>query len=130
MFWKIDIVKVKKYFFIGLTVVGTSMYGAAIMAGGTDYFVENLLMVKWLWGRITTVKKSRGGGGGSAGMQHMVGVGGSDHIITHDSDEQLTCWFSWLILSFWPSMFILGLIVQFAITGRGIHHQQSKSLNF
>ncbi|XP_075211559.1 transmembrane protein 198 isoform X2 [Lycorma delicatula] len=108
----------------GLTVVGTSMYGAAIMAGGTDYFVENLLMVKWLWGRITTVKKSRGAGGGVVGMQHMVGSGGSDHIIPHDNDEQLTCWFSWLILSFWPSMFILGLIVQFAITGRGIHHQQ------
>ena len=78
----------------GLTILGTSIYGGAIFAGALDYFVEKLLMVHWVWDRITLRQR----------MQ--------------------PCWFSWIILSIWPSMVLFGLITQCAITGRGIHHQQ------
>nr|CAD7258859.1 unnamed protein product [Timema shepardi] len=78
----------------GLTVIGTSVYGGAIMAGALDYFVEKFLMVMWVWDRVALHKSSP------------------------------PCWFSWLILSVWPFMIFVGLITQWAITGRGIYHQE------
>lgn len=88
----------ESYFVItALTVLGTSVYGGAILAGAIDYFVEKLMMVKWVWDRITLRQSSQ------------------------------PCWFSWIILSIWPGMVVFGLITQFAITGRGIHHQQCKN---
>nr|CAD7451962.1 unnamed protein product [Timema tahoe] len=78
----------------GLTVIGTSVYGGAIMAGALDYFVEKFLMVMWVWDRVALHKSSP------------------------------PCWFSWLILSVWPFMILVGLITQWAITGRGIYHQE------
>uniref|UniRef100_A0A1B6G9D2 Transmembrane protein 198 n=1 Tax=Cuerna arida TaxID=1464854 RepID=A0A1B6G9D2_9HEMI len=77
-----------------LTVMGTSVYGGAILAGALDYFVEKLIMVRWVWDRITLRQSGQ------------------------------PCWFSWIILSIWPGMVVFGLITQFAITGRGIYHQQ------
>ncbi|RZF37526.1 hypothetical protein LSTR_LSTR008564 [Laodelphax striatellus] len=76
------------------TIIGTSVYGGAIVSGTMDYFVENLSMVQWLWSRVVHKKLTE------------------------------PCWFGWLILSFWPSLVFLGLVIQFAVTGRGIHHQQ------
>lgn len=83
-------------FCAGLTVLGTSVYGGAIMAGALDYFIEKLLMVHWVWDRVALRKSIQ------------------------------PCWFSWIVLSVWPAMVVFGLITQFAITGRGIHHQQRK----
>ncbi|XP_054273146.1 transmembrane protein 198-like isoform X1 [Macrosteles quadrilineatus] len=77
------------------TVLGTSVYGGAILSGALDYFIEKLMMVRWVWDRITL----------------------------RQSPAQ-PCWFSWAVLGLWPSVVVFGLIVQFAITGRGIHHQQ------
>lgn len=76
-------------------MLGTSVYGGAILSGALDYFIEKLMMVRWVWDRITL----------------------------RQSPAQ-PCWFSWAVLGLWPSVVVFGLIVQFAITGRGIHHQQ------
>ncbi|XP_068084166.1 transmembrane protein 198 [Anabrus simplex] len=78
----------------GLTVIGTSVYGGAIMAGALDYFVEKFMMVKWMWDRVAL------------------------------KPSQNPCWFSWLILSVWPFMVLVGMITQWAVTGRGIYHQE------
>lgn len=80
------------------TVLGTSVYGGAILAGALDYFVERLLMVRWVWDRVSL----------------------------RQSGEP--CWFSWVLLSLWPGLLLFGLITQFTITGRGVHHQQCKNL--
>ena len=34
------------------------------------------------------------------------------------------CWFGWLILAVWPLMVLIGITTQWAVTGRGIHHQE------
>ncbi|XP_063224018.1 transmembrane protein 198 [Bacillus rossius redtenbacheri] len=81
----------------GLTVIGTSVYGGAIMAGALDYFVEKFLMVKWVWDRVAL------------------------------RDSGPPCWFSWLILSVWPFMILVGMATQWAVTGRGIYHQELPS---
>jgi len=75
-------------------VLGTSVYGGAIMAGSLDYFVEKFLMVKWVWDRVAL------------------------------KPSPAPCWFGWLILAVWPLMVFIGIITQWAVTGRGIHHQE------
>lgn len=82
--------------FSAFTVLGTCVYGGALLATAMDYFVEQLQMVRWLWDRVT---------------------------LRHSGQP---CWFSWLILSIWPGMLVFGFIIQFTITGRGIYHQKRK----
>lgn len=79
----------------GLTIIGTSVYGGAIMAASMDYFIEKFIMVYWLWDRLRAADKSPS-----------------------------PCWFSWLILGVWPFMIVLGSFTQFRITGQGIYHQE------
>ena len=64
------------------------------MAGSLDYFVEKFLMVKWVWDRVAL------------------------------KPSPAPCWFGWLILAVWPLMVFIGIITQWAVTGRGIHHQE------
>ncbi|XP_045469851.1 transmembrane protein 198 isoform X1 [Harmonia axyridis] len=81
------------YFRKGLTILGTSVYGGAILTASMDYFVERLSMLAWLWQRVS--------------LRPV---------------EPPPCWFSWIVLGAWPSFVIVGLILQCAITGKGIHH--------
>ncbi|XP_039280804.1 transmembrane protein 198 [Nilaparvata lugens] len=92
-----------------LTIIGTCVYGGAIVSGVMDYFVENLAMVGWLWGRVVQRRSSAASSVASASSA---------------SAASEPCWFGWLILGFWPALVMLGLVVQCSITGRGIHHQQ------
>lgn len=85
----------------GLTILGTSIYGGAILASALDYFVENFLMVKWVWTRVAHKRTT------------------SDLCWTQQPQ-----WYSWLILSVWPLMVFIGMITQCAITGRGIYHHE------
>lgn len=64
------------------------------MAGSLDYFVEKFLMVKWVWDRVAL------------------------------KPSPAPCWFGWLILAVWPLMVFIGITTQWAVTGRGIHHQE------
>ena len=50
-----------------------------MVATGIDYFIENSIMLMWVWDKVR-VKES----------------------------EDLPCWFSWVILSSWPLLLILG----------------------
>lgn len=78
----------------GLTVIGTSIYGGAIMAAGLDYFVEKFIMVHWIWDKVKVAPPAR------------------------------PCWFSWLVLAIWPFMIIIGSATQFCVTGSGTYHQE------
>ncbi|XP_037090318.1 transmembrane protein 198-like [Pollicipes pollicipes] len=76
-----------------LTVFGTSVHGAAVIAVSMDFFVEQWMMAQWVLDRVRL------------------------------AESQRPCWFSWLVLSLWPLMTLVGLAVQGRITGRGTHHK-------
>lgn len=86
----------RNIFFLGLTIIGTSVYGGAILTASMDYFIEKLSMIAWLWQRVS--------------LRPV---------------EPPPCWFSWIVLGAWPSFVIVGLMVQCVVTGRGIHHDDS-----
>ncbi|XP_056632423.1 transmembrane protein 198 [Diorhabda carinulata] len=86
------------YFRKSLTILGSSLYGGATLSIAIDYFVEKLSMVSWLWQRVS--------------LRPV---------------QPPPCWFSWIVLGAWPSFVLAGLIIQFGITGRGIHHEDVKA---
>ncbi|GJQ70598.1 hypothetical protein Trydic_g22992 [Trypoxylus dichotomus] len=81
------------YFRKGLTILGTSAYGGAILTASIDYFVERLSMIYWVRDRVT--------------LKPAVAP---------------PCWFSWFVFAAWPSFVVAGLVIQCAVTGRGTHH--------
>lgn len=83
--------------FSGLTILGTSLYGGAILSASVDYFVERLALISWLWERVS--------------LKPLASP---------------PCWFSWVVLAAWPAIVMAGLVTQCALTGRGIYHSDSK----
>lgn len=73
-------------------ILGTALYGGAVLAGALDYYVEKFAMVLWLWDRVKLEEQTN------------------------------LCWFSWLLLSVWPFMLVVGIITQTLITGRDFSH--------
>ncbi|KAG5896725.1 hypothetical protein JTB14_014601 [Gonioctena quinquepunctata] len=86
------------YFRKSLTILGSSLYGGATLSIAIDYFVEKLSMVSWVWQRVS--------------LRPV---------------QPPPCWFSWIVLGAWPSFVLAGLVIQFGITGRGIHHADVKA---
>lgn len=82
------------YFRKSLTILGTAVYGGAMVAASMDYFIERLSMGAWLWQR--------------ASLRPV---------------QPPPCWFSWIVLAAWPAFALAGLIVQCALTGTGIYHE-------
>ncbi|XP_071451887.1 uncharacterized protein [Hetaerina americana] len=95
----------------GLTVAGTAVYGGAIISTSLDYFVEKFAMVNWFWARVA-LKTTK------------------PHHAYHGQPPFQPCWFSWVILSVWPFVVIVGMVTQWAVTGRGIHHQERFKYDF
>ncbi|KAM9321691.1 transmembrane protein 198 [Gastrophryne carolinensis] len=74
------------------TVVSTAAFGAAILTVCTDYFIEMMLLVQYVYDRLR-LKTS--------------------HPL---------CWFSWVVLGIWPLLSLLGIIVQWKLTAEGFSH--------
>ncbi|XP_063373213.1 transmembrane protein 198 [Cydia amplana] len=79
-----------------VTIFGTAVYGGAVIATALDYFLERMMMLKWLWER--------------AKLEPVVAP---------------PCRLSWLALAAWPAAALLGLFAQAALTASGIYHEQS-----
>ena len=86
------------YFQKALTILGTALYGSAIMTTCVDYFVNKFSTVLWICD-VVQIKGSL--------LGHM-------------------CWYQIIILSMWPCLVLTSIIIQWRWTGRGIHHQESK----
>lgn len=85
------------YFQKGLTMLATAMLGAALMSVAVDYFVEMFMMLDYVLDRLKAVE--------------------SDAV----------CWFSWIILGLWPLMFLVGIVGQGMVTGKGFNHHDGRS---
>jgi len=92
------------YFQKSLTILGSSFYGGAILLATTDYFIQDSLVLDWVWERVKV-----------------------DVEDTH-VDIMATipkCWMAWIVSGIWPTIFLIGLIVQSCCTGTGTHHEES-----
>ena len=85
------------YFQKSLTILGTSIFGAALMTVALDYFVEMFILVRYAWDRI---RADPGPG---------------------------VCWFSWLIMALWPAAMLVGVITQAKVTSKGCDHREGKT---
>ncbi|XP_076464920.1 transmembrane protein 198-like isoform X2 [Babylonia areolata] len=78
-----------------VTILGTSVLGGALMVTCLDYFIEQAAMLQYTWDRIK-----------------------GDH-------STAVCWYSWVILGCWPFCLLVGVLVQWRITGMGIDHREA-----
>ncbi|KAM4797383.1 transmembrane protein 198 [Rhinophrynus dorsalis] len=74
------------------TVISTATFGAAILTVCTDYFIELMLLVQYVYDRLRL-----------------------------ETSHPL-CWYSWVVLGIWPVMSILGIVVQWKLTAEGFSH--------
>ncbi|XP_075055634.1 transmembrane protein 198 [Mixophyes fleayi] len=74
------------------TVISTATFGATIMTVCADYFVEMMLLVQYVYDRLRL-----------------------------EASHSL-CWFSWVVLSMWLLLSILGIVVQWKLTAEGFSH--------
>ncbi|OCT95699.1 transmembrane protein 198 isoform X4 [Xenopus laevis] len=74
------------------TVVSTATFGAAILTVCTDYFIELMLLVQYVYDRLRL-----------------------------ETSHPL-CWYSWVVLGMWPVLSILGIVVQWKLTAEGFSH--------
>jgi len=93
------------YFQKWLTIFGSSLYGGAILMVTTDYFLEDSLVLGWVWERVKVDRMVEEGFGAVETLPR--------------------CWMAWAVTAIWPIIFLTGLSVQACCTGRGIHHEQS-----
>lgn len=82
----------------GCTIISTSLFGGGLVASAVDYFVEKLAMLEYIWDRLRVV------------------------------ESDAPCWYSWLIMAVWPFMLLVGLFVQWRITGRDYDHREALHL--
>ncbi|XP_062577410.1 transmembrane protein 198-like [Saccostrea cucullata] len=78
----------------GGMILGTSVFGGALMVACLDYFIEQFAMVTFVWGQVTGVSSG------------------------------LVCWYSWVLLGCWPFCFLVGAVTQWRITGQGYDHNE------
>lgn len=78
----------------GGTILGTSIFGGLLMISCLDFFIENFLVMHYLWDRVK------------------------------GEFSPPVCWYSWIILGCWPFCFLVGVIAQWKITGKGFNHKE------
>ena len=88
------------YFQKGFTILATAIFGSALMTAAVDYYIEMLVMVHYVWDRV----RAEG-----------------DHKV---------CWYSWIILGLWPAAFLIGVIIQWRVTGKGFDHKEGEVKTF
>lgn len=77
-------------------VLATSLIGGAIVTSCSDYFLELLRMVQYVYDRFRL------------------------------SQSAELCWYSWVVFGLWPFVSVIGIIVQFTITSKGYNHKDGK----
>uniref|UniRef100_A0A1A7WC44 Transmembrane protein 198 n=1 Tax=Iconisemion striatum TaxID=60296 RepID=A0A1A7WC44_9TELE len=74
------------------TTLSTAVFGAAVITVALDYFVELFALVLYVYERIKV------------------------------EPGKPLCWMTWVVLGVWPSLTLLGVIVQWKVTAEGYSH--------
>lgn len=75
------------------TILATAAIGAAMPAAAVDYFVDASQLLSYVKDRLKV-----------------------------KSSEDFFCWYTWAVIAMGPSVFLVGAVVQFCITGKGCDH--------
>ncbi|XP_007229703.2 transmembrane protein 198 isoform X1 [Astyanax mexicanus] len=77
------------------TILSTAVFGAAIMTVCADYFVEMLALATHVYDCLRLVPT-----------------------------PVPLCWYSWVILGIWPTLSLMGVLVQWKLTAEGFSHTE------
>ncbi|XP_013420831.1 transmembrane protein 198 [Lingula anatina] len=81
-----------------MTVLGTSLFGGALMFICLDYYAELFIM-----------------------SMHILNV-----LKVEPEAQDRLCWFSWVIAGVWLLIFVLGVVIQWKLTSKGCDHRDVK----
>ncbi|XP_023661649.1 transmembrane protein 198-like [Paramormyrops kingsleyae] len=76
------------------TTLSTAVFGSAVITVTVDYFAELFALVHHVYERIKV------------------------------APAQPVCWFTWVILGVWPVLTVLGIVIQWKVTGEGYSHTE------
>lgn len=94
----------------GCTILGTSLYGGAVVVISLDYFVENFNLLYWFWDALKDpATKARGFSPG---------------FDPYALPRKDLCLVSYGLALVWPAMVLIGLVCQWCATGKGVHHEE------
>uniref|UniRef100_A0A8C6SDC5 Transmembrane protein 198 n=1 Tax=Neogobius melanostomus TaxID=47308 RepID=A0A8C6SDC5_9GOBI len=74
--------------------LSTATFGSAIITVTVDYFIELFALVHYIYERLRV------------------------------SPKKPQCWFTWVILGVWPVLTLLGVLIQWKVTGEGFSHTE------
>ncbi|CAL1581972.1 unnamed protein product [Knipowitschia caucasica] len=74
--------------------LSTATFGSAIITVTVDYFIELFALVHYIYERLRV------------------------------SPKKPQCWFTWVILGVWPVLALLGVLIQWKVTGEGFSHTE------
>merc|ERR1719427_2337723 len=75
-----------------LIIIGTSFLGAALIVTCIDYFLEKFQLLIYIWEELM------------------------------DSSSEQMCWYSWVLFAVWPALSVLGIIIQYKVSGKNYDH--------
>lgn len=78
------------------TMLSTAVFGAAIMTVCADYFVEMLALANHVYDCLRL------------------------------TPGPALCWYSWVILGIWPALSLIGVLIQWKMTGDSFSHTEGK----
>lgn len=78
------------------TTLSTAVFGAAVITVALDYFLELFALLVYIYERIKV------------------------------EPGKPVCWMTWLVLGVWPSLTLLGVIVQWKVTAEGYSHTKGE----
>lgn len=90
------------YFQKGCTIIATVLYGSAITLSSIDYFIENFKLLYWFRDKLRDGQD----------LYDSIGITRNTNL----------CLISWILLSLWPSSAMIGLLIQWCITSKGISY--------
>ncbi|XP_072300356.1 transmembrane protein 198 [Eucyclogobius newberryi] len=74
--------------------LSTATFGSAVITVTVDYFIELFALVHYIYERLRV------------------------------SPKKPQCWFTWVILGVWPVLALLGVLIQWKVTGEGFSHTE------
>ncbi|CAG2163711.1 unnamed protein product, partial [Oppiella nova] len=91
------------YFQKGCTIMATVLYGSSLTLICLDYFIENFKLVYWFRDKLRDGQS----------LYDSIGMTRNTNL----------CLISWVLLGVWPLSVVIGLLVQWCVTSKGVNYE-------